>query len=75
MVGIVKDSLGAAAPDGADSEHKAQDITDELVRHDFFWQPITSNSITPGIPSFLTYVHNRIAAGRLDETLTADQAR
>ena len=64
IVKMVKNSLNATTPDSADMERKAWDITDELVQHDFFWQPLTSPLIVPGIPSFLTYVHNRITVER-----------
>ena len=56
---IIKSGLDAAAPD-ADTENTAQEIMRELGRIDFFWRPPGSQRMVPGVPSFITYVHDRI---------------
>ena len=56
---IIKNTLNATAPDGTDTEAKAQEIIRGLIRHDFLWRPPESRLMTPGIRSFIAYIRDR----------------
>ena len=59
---VIKNNLSASLPRATDIEIQAVHAMNGLVRHDFIWCPPASDLLVPGIPSFLTYIHNRAQA-------------
>ena len=57
---IIKTDLSAVTPDDGDIANKTEEVMRELIQHDLFWIPPGSNFLAPGIPSFMTYVRNRV---------------
>ena len=61
---IIERCLPDTPADRASREDKARQLSKELNKIDFVWEPTAAAEVEPGIPSFLTYVQSRVEESR-----------
>ena len=57
---IIERSLPDTLTDRASREDKARQLSKELNKIDFVWEPTSAREMEPGIPSFMTYVQTEV---------------
>ena len=61
---IIERCLPDALTDRASREDKARQLSKELNKIDFVWEPNSAREVEPGIRSFMTYVQSRVEKPR-----------
>ena len=61
---IVERSLPDTLTDRVSRKDKAEQLSEELNRIDFVWEPNSAREVEPGIRSFMTYVQSRVEKSR-----------
>ena len=61
---IIERCLPDALTDRASREDKARQLSKELNKIDFVWEPTSAREVEPGIRSFMTYVQSRVEKPR-----------
>jgi len=61
---IIERCLPDTPADRASREDKARQLSKELNKIDFVWEPTAAREVEPGIPSFMTYVQSEVEKSR-----------
>ena len=61
---IIERCLPDTPADRASREDKARQLSKELNKIDFVWEPTAAREVEPGIPSFMAYVQSEVEKSR-----------